>query len=420
MTRSPPVAVIGGGLGGLSAAITIAEQGVPCTLFEAAPQLGGRTGSWWHAASGRWVDHGPHLLLGGYHHLLGLLARANAGDNIAWQDHLTLPLWSEDRGPFALRTPAWLPLHLALPSALIRLPGHDAWELHALTKLLRIRPLEHESVAQWTERLRCPDPLVRDLLVPLCLGSMNEHVDTANAASFAAVLHQAFSNHRNARLGWFRRSLRESMIKPLYSYARHLGVTVRTRTRIDRITAPQLIAGGNECGPFSSIVLAVPPATRNRLLDIEMPVETRAISNHHFWFAAPVALPFPRFVGGIGTRGEWFFDISAMSESDDGAVPRHYCVVISDADRHIPPEKERSIVLRELLHVCRAGDIRPIQTKTIRMRHATHPVRPYPPQQLPEGVIDACEEPRTGELPATMESAVMRGRRAALIALNHR
>jgi cation diffusion facilitator CzcD-associated flavoprotein CzcO len=40
-----PVTVIGGGLGGLVAAIRCAEQGLPVTLHEARRQLGGRARS---------------------------------------------------------------------------------------------------------------------------------------------------------------------------------------------------------------------------------------------------------------------------------------------------------------------------------------------------------------------------------------
>ncbi|HEY7744383.1 MAG TPA: FAD-dependent oxidoreductase, partial [Burkholderiales bacterium] len=36
------VAVIGGGYAGMAAAVTLAERGVPVTVFEAARTLGGR------------------------------------------------------------------------------------------------------------------------------------------------------------------------------------------------------------------------------------------------------------------------------------------------------------------------------------------------------------------------------------------
>src|ERR1700682_2192884 len=46
---SDPVAVIGGGLGGLAAACTLAGRGYPVTLFEQSPALGGRCGVLEHA-----------------------------------------------------------------------------------------------------------------------------------------------------------------------------------------------------------------------------------------------------------------------------------------------------------------------------------------------------------------------------------
>ena len=61
---APHVAVIGGGCAGLAAAARLAEANIPITLFEAAPQLGGRArGLSW---KGLRLDNGQHILLGAY------------------------------------------------------------------------------------------------------------------------------------------------------------------------------------------------------------------------------------------------------------------------------------------------------------------------------------------------------------------
>jgi squalene-associated FAD-dependent desaturase len=70
----PRVAVIGGGLAGITAAIALAEAGAAVTLLEARPRLGGATCSF--SRDGLTVDTGQHIFLGcctAYRDLLGKL-----------------------------------------------------------------------------------------------------------------------------------------------------------------------------------------------------------------------------------------------------------------------------------------------------------------------------------------------------------
>jgi uncharacterized protein with NAD-binding domain and iron-sulfur cluster len=74
MSPAPRVAVIGGGLAGITAAIALAEAGAAVTLLEARPRLGGATCSF--ARDGLTVDTGQHVFLGcctAYRDLLGKL-----------------------------------------------------------------------------------------------------------------------------------------------------------------------------------------------------------------------------------------------------------------------------------------------------------------------------------------------------------
>src|SRR3989454_4589265 len=77
------VGVIGGGLGGLAAACTLAARGYRVVLFEASPWLGGKAAVL-HAGGFRF-DMGPTILT-----LPGVLRRvfAEAGQNL--DDHLDL------------------------------------------------------------------------------------------------------------------------------------------------------------------------------------------------------------------------------------------------------------------------------------------------------------------------------------------
>ena len=83
------MAVIGGGLTALSCALCLAEHGIECELFEASPQLGGRTRSFHDPTVDAWVDNGPHLLIGAYAHARSFFARHGVADH-GHQHEITL------------------------------------------------------------------------------------------------------------------------------------------------------------------------------------------------------------------------------------------------------------------------------------------------------------------------------------------
>src|SRR6185295_10398491 len=65
------VAVIGGGYAGMAAAVTLADGGVPVTVFEAGPHLGGRARR--VIVNDVALDNGLHILIGAYRETLRLV-----------------------------------------------------------------------------------------------------------------------------------------------------------------------------------------------------------------------------------------------------------------------------------------------------------------------------------------------------------
>lgn len=89
-----PITIVGGGLAGLTAAISCAEQGTQVTLLEARDELGGRARS---ASGGYKVNLGPHAILSSSplwqwlkdRGLLPLYARPRlSGVRFRWQDDI--------------------------------------------------------------------------------------------------------------------------------------------------------------------------------------------------------------------------------------------------------------------------------------------------------------------------------------------
>ncbi len=408
MSDRKRIAIIGGGLCGLTCAIRLAERDVDIDLFEAAPTPGGRTRSFFDTCVRQWVDNGPHLLVGAYHHTQKLLKEANADQHIHWQSSLELPLWDARRGHFRFAPPSYLPLALAMPWACFRLPGHRTDSATALLRLAmasRKTIPEHVTVHDWLQQIDVPRTLIRDLLEPLCIGVMNEPMQSANARSFARVLRKSFDNHASARLGWFTQPLSKALVTPLVQLAQSRGVHIEVATRIRRLDA---------CEAYDIVIIALPARARNRLLDIHEEIETRCITSIHLWLTDVEALPSP-LVGGIGTTGQWFFDVSQQIPEQTVSPYRHLCVVISADQRDISRRQRIFEVCRNLQDITgKKSPIKPAHVRMVREFHATTQVRPEESQiRLSERVIDASEAPLPGEFPATIESAVIRGEQAA-------
>ena len=113
------VAVVGGGLAGIAAALDLADAGASVTLYEARSRLGGATYS--VRRKGHWIDNGQHVLLRCCTAYRALLARLGVEQLVPIQPRLRIPILREGGRPaFLERAPLPAPLHLV--QTLLRYP----------------------------------------------------------------------------------------------------------------------------------------------------------------------------------------------------------------------------------------------------------------------------------------------------------
>src|SRR5499427_4199674 len=115
--QSPTVAIIGGGLAGLSAACALADAGYHVELFERRPYLGGRASSYEHPGTGEVVDNCQHVLLGCCTNLIDFYRRLGVSDKIRWFDELT---FIEPGGRASRMAPSFLPAPMHNVPAFLR------------------------------------------------------------------------------------------------------------------------------------------------------------------------------------------------------------------------------------------------------------------------------------------------------------
>ncbi|MGE5151129.1 MAG: FAD-dependent oxidoreductase, partial [Rhodospirillaceae bacterium] len=85
--------VVGAGLAGLSAAVTLAAQGVRVVLSEAARQAGGRCRSYRDSQLDMTIDNGNHLVLSGNPAVQRFLEAIGAQDRLAGPSAAAFPFF---------------------------------------------------------------------------------------------------------------------------------------------------------------------------------------------------------------------------------------------------------------------------------------------------------------------------------------
>ncbi len=414
------VHVVGAGLAGLACAIGLSRQGHRVTVHEAAAQAGGRCRSYHDATLGRVIDNGNHLILSANHATLGYLDEIGAADTLAGPERAVLPFmdlasgsrWQvrPNRGP--------LPWWVLAPSR--RVPG---------TRLRHYLPPLRLAFARGDETvLDCLDrhsPLYTHLIEPLAVAVLNTAPADGSAKLLRSVLADTFARGAAAcRPLIARHGLSPSFVDPALARLAAAGATLRFGHRLrgmalgeGRVGSLDFGSEQIELGTKDSVVLAVPPAAAADLIpDLPVPRGSRAIVNAHFVVRpAPEPLGEAPFVGLIGGIAQWLFlrgEVASVTVSAADALAERPNDEIADL---LWTDASRALGL--------AGAPRPT-TRIISERRATFAQTPAEVARRPpsatawENLWLAGDWTDTG-LPATIESAVRSGQRAARLAAGY-
>jgi zeta-carotene desaturase len=101
-----PVVIVGAGVAGIAAAVSLSRAGVPVELLETRRKLGGRATSFEDPRDGMELDNCQHVLMGCCTALLELYAMLSVSDAIEW--HPTVWWANPPHDPDVMR-PGWLP-----------------------------------------------------------------------------------------------------------------------------------------------------------------------------------------------------------------------------------------------------------------------------------------------------------------------
>ena len=435
-----PVIIVGGGLSGLSAAVALTSRGIPVTLFEQQPALGGRAYSFTDATTGETIDNGQHVLIKGYQRTMRFLETIGTRDLLTIQPQPELLFHHPQRGFHRLSLPK-VPLPLPLMLGILRcglFSWRDRWSILRAGRILANvdeSKIQGITIDQWLDSAGQTAEAKRSFWEPLAVSIMNEHITAASASSFIQSLRKAFlGGWNNASLAIPAVGLSDLYVHPAQKFiALHGGKIVCGADVTEALHNGSRITGvrlkGNDVVKGSGVILAVQHSRMVRLLPeilrrqpkfsaIET-MPTSPIVSIHLWFDSDDMAD--EFVGLIGRRVQWLFNKRKIQNTSGKGG--HISAVISAADAFVDLTNDELIrlTMEDLHSVYPTFPDHPAHAVVIREKRATFSCTPAterlrPSQKTPiPNLFLAGDWTDTGH-PATIEGAIVSGERCADLA----
>jgi squalene-associated FAD-dependent desaturase len=464
--EAPRVAVIGGGLAGITAAIALAEAGAAVTLLEARPRLGGATCSF--TRDSLVVDTGQHIYLGCCTAYRGLLDKLGMTEHAPIQDRFDVTVLAP--GSTTPPTPRKGRLRrTALPGPLHMLPALGRYPFLSLAERARVsRPalamrrvdpadprVDQQRFGDWLAARGQSDRARRALWDLFTVSALNIAGDDASLSLAAFVVKTGLLGKNNAAdigvpalpLGELHGDAAATLLTKLGAQVllnakvsaietgaiepSRPGFRIRLARPLDPADPSSAVADATEL-LADAVVLAVPHEVAARLIPPgALPDATVAgwtglgaspIVNVHVIYDRPVTdLPF---AAAVDSPVQWVFDrtrISGLDRSSPGKE-QYLAISLSAADEYVDVPaaalREQFVpALAELFPAAREAQVTEFfvtreRRATFRQAPGTARLRPGAGTNLP-GLVLAGAWTDTG-WPDTMESAVRSGLAAAM------
>ena len=411
------VHIAGAGMAGLSAAVTLAEHGIPATLYEAGPAAGGRCRSYFDKQLGMRLDNGNHLLLSGNDAAMHYLTVTGGRHTLRGPGRALFPFMDVSSGerwtvaPGKGKIPWWILFN--------RVPGTGLSDYLALNRLKKAKPgaTVHDVLAG-TE-------LYRKLLEPLAISALNTMPQEALASLLWSVVEGSLLRGGAACEPLIpREGLSETLVDPALAYLANHGTRLHTGARVaaigreeDRVCSLSLPSGEVTVRDDEAVILATPPwVTAELMPELPHPTQHEAIVNLHFRVGDEAVTPElgeAGFAGIVGGTAEWVF-----------AKPGVLSVTISAANRYAETQNE-VLAERCWADICKLlGTKNPMpQYRAVREKRATFTANAASEALRPGPDVGIAHFAVAGDwtntlLPSTIEGAIRSGRAAALTLLS--
>lgn len=441
MTR---VAVIGGGLAGLAAAMRLCEADCEVTLIETRKKLGGRATSFVDPRTDETFDNCQHVLMGCCTNLIDLYERLGVSEKIEWHDTL---YWTRGGGEIDAMHAGVLPAPLHFSGSFARMKLFTSSEKRAIARAMwRMIRLGAKGRYEWTSRAfieflnetKQPERIIREFWNTIIVSACNLPVERVGTSYAIQVFQQGFlADKWSYLMGVPSVPLRE-LYDPAVERIGAAGGRIMLGTSAQSIgfdgSRVKSVVTSDGVIEASAVVATVPHDRLDKLISDSMrsadprlqhldEITVSPILGVHLRFDQPI-MDLPHLI--LMNHGvQWLFNKGV----DDEQGTQHIHAVLSAADEWMALSEEEIVdrVLKDMRDVLPAmNGIEPISVRAVKEKRATFAAVPNVDRLRPPaapGAVglggggianlylagDWCD---TG-WPATMEGAVRSGYAAA-------
>ena len=436
------VAVLGGGLAGLSAARSLIEMGFDVTLVEKRPFLGGRAFSFHSRDVDMEVDNGQHVFMGCCTYYIDFLRAINASDDAVLQDSLKAEVVLDGVGGTLSSSPALGPLHL-VPS-FMRYPHISASDkIRALFGLLQasltdrrknVESLDSQTFYDWLKSNHQSERAIENLWNLIILPTLNDDVRRVNADMALMVVQQGLlKKPRDAAIGYARVGLGSIADVRGRRFIKDsggsviLGKTVRSLIFDGDGVGGARLSGGTTL-QADAYISALPHETLLDLLPPELAADpffepiagltSAPIVNVHLWYDRQVMED--AFIAFLDSPIQWVFNRSLI-QGNPGSSGQYVCISLSGAWDFINRPKHDledifEAEMRRVFPLARDAVVRKrliIKPPSATFRCVPGIASRRPSQVTPVGNLFLAGDWTSTDWPSTMEGAVRSGVYAA-------
>jgi len=442
VSSSPParVLIVGGGLAGLAAAVSLAGRGLKLTLVESRPRLGGRASSFIDPSTGELVDNCQHVSMSCCTNLADFCQRVGIAQLFRREEEV---VFLSPEGRISRLRARFFPAPFHLTLGFLR-ANYLTWieKLRVAYGMACLRSgrgdRPGESFADWLMRHGQTARTLERYWATVLVSALNERLDQMDVGHARKVFLDGFLRNREGYVV----QLPMAPLGDLYgvrleTWLREHGIDLRMTTGVRELLADDAgeISGATlrngEKLEADFVVLAVPfdrvRAIIPESLSAKMPqlealdaMKSSPITGVHLWYDRSVC-PFDH-VAVVGRVIQWVFNHSAIQQGEDQERAGEYLQIVISAAydlQRLGKEAILDLVRAELAELWPASSEAQLLRSWVVTEHgATFAVRPgidslRPPQRTSvKGLFLAGDWTDTG-WPATMEGAVRSGYLAA-------